>query len=172
VPPPSSLLSYCCVASLLPVYRTLPMQEPAKPFSRHSNYLLWCYAQRLYCQNSVDSKRTLSAAWPSATPQSITQILLPPPDFKSLHQTGRVCLLPGGLELPGPATPRESLVKPNQGQLQVYYQGSGIGHDLDLDVCWSRIFNSMPVPPNALGSMLIRTVTVSSAYLSVLPESF
>lgn len=139
------LLSSCCVAaSLLPFYRTLPMQESAKPFSRHSNYLLGCYAQRLYPQNSVDSKRALSASWPSATPQSITQIL-PPRDFKSLHQTGRVCLILGGFELQGPATPRESLVKPNQGQLQVHYQGSGIGHDLDLDIWWYRIFNSTPV---------------------------
>ncbi|KAJ7244564.1 hypothetical protein C8J57DRAFT_1242888 [Mycena rebaudengoi] len=120
------------------------MQESAKPFSRHSNYLLGCYAQRLYPQNSVDSKRALSASWPSATPQSITQIL-PPRDFKSLHQTGRVCLILGGFELQGPATPRESLVKPNQGQLQVHYQGSGIGHDLDLDIWWYRIFNSTPV---------------------------
>ncbi|KAF8139257.1 hypothetical protein K438DRAFT_1785846 [Mycena galopus ATCC 62051] len=77
----------------------------------------------------------LSASWPSATPRSITQIL-PPPDFKSFHQTWHVCLLPGGFELQGPATRR---------QLQVHYQGSGIVQGLDLDVCWSRIFNSTPV---------------------------
>jgi hypothetical protein len=31
----------------------------SKDISRHSNYLLGCYAQRLYPQNSVDSKRAI-----------------------------------------------------------------------------------------------------------------
>jgi hypothetical protein len=61
-------------------------------------------------------------------------------------------------------------MKPNQGQLQVHYQGSGNGHDFNLDIWWSHIFNYTPVASSQCGGFnVVQTVTVGLAYISVLP---
>ncbi|KAJ6558939.1 hypothetical protein B0H10DRAFT_1967168 [Mycena sp. CBHHK59/15] len=150
------------ISSLLllhPHHLCFPLAASLPPFSLSITHYL-CKNQQSHFQDTqtiywgVTLKGcTLKIPW---TPSARYLPLGPPQHLKaslksSLHQISNRFIKPGTfvyfLEVSSyrSATPRESLVKPNQGQLQVYYQGSGIGHDLDLDVCWSRIFNSTPV---------------------------
>jgi hypothetical protein len=109
------------------IYKTLG------PLSRRG------YASSLDRPNSSSS--TLSASWPSATPQRINQAFL---DIKWLHQTSRVHSLPGGFERQNSTTPRALPIKSTKIDVKLTTKAQlSISQDFILNVC-STVWTQPP----------------------------